>query len=566
MQNGKKIIILFTIALLTIPALGIWLQRDNAKQIHRPFSVSIATDDGIELIRCWEKDPDSYFVFLPSYTDLSQAFLQIDPDYSVLVEGFALSDGMTCQDFPLYTPLEMTYSTRHITYRSSLIFVQSANMPALYIDVASGSMEYIQEKKGNTEEGTLRLYTADGIADYSGNLYAIKGRGNSSWLVDKKPYSLTLDEDADLLGMGKASKWVLLNNAYDKTHLHNKIVYDFAQAWNMTYSPSCQWVDLYLNGEYNGLYLLSEKNEVHPQRVALTDAGGFLVSQEWKQNLLSKKAPYIETKAGITLRVFNSSLNTQELTDIWQSVENAILAEDGTDPLTGKQWTELIDLDSWVKAYLIGELFGNIDTGFSSEYYYFDASDPSRKIYAGPVWDYDETMGKFPVNSIAHRPYTLTDVNMPWPTALYQKPEFYSRLTELYQTEALPLMEELQAEKLSRYRAQIAQAAQMDQLRWSAADPIESADEIAPYLSGRIAFLNSLWIAGETYCYVLADRGTSYHSILHAVKPGECITSLFRYNENPDDFYWVNAETGEVFDVSSPIYTDMVISRRSRQP
>lgn len=566
MQNGKKIIILFTIALLTIPALGIWLQRDNAKQIHRPFSVSIPTDDGIELIRCWEKDPDTYFVFLPSYTDLSQAFLQIDPDYSVLVEGSALSDGMTCQDFPLYTPLEMTYSTRHITYRSSLIFVQSANIPALYIDVASGSMEYIQEKKGNTEEGTLRLYTADGIADYSGNLYAIKGRGNSSWLVDKKPYSLTLDEDADLLGMGKASKWVLLNNAYDKTHLHNKIVYDFAQAWNMTYSPSCQWVDLYLNGEYNGLYLLSEKNEVHPQRVALTDAGGFLVSQEWKQNLLSKKVPYIETKAGITLRVFNSSLNTQELTDIWQSVENAILAEDGTDPLTGKQWTELIDLDSWVKAYLIGELFGNIDTGFSSEYYYFDASDPSRKIYAGPVWDYDETMGKFPVNSIAHRPYTLTDVNMPWPTALYQKPEFYSRLTELYQTEALPLMEELQAEKLSRYRAQIAQAAQMDQLRWSAADPIESADEIAPYLSGRIAFLNSLWIAGETYCYVLADRGTSYHSILHAVKPGECITSLFRYNENPDDFYWVNAETGEVFDVSSPIYTDMVISRRSRQP
>ena len=141
MQNGKKIIILFTIALLTIPALGIWLQRDNAKQIHRPFSVSIPTDDGIELIHCWEKDPDTYFVFLPSYTDLSQAFLQIDPDYSVLVEGSALSDGMTCQDFPLYTPLEMTYSTRHITYRSSLIFVQSANMPALYIDVASGSME-----------------------------------------------------------------------------------------------------------------------------------------------------------------------------------------------------------------------------------------------------------------------------------------------------------------------------------------------------------------------------------------------------------------------------------------
>ena len=266
------------------------------------------------------------------------------------------------------------------------------------------------------------------------------------------------------------------------------------------------------------------------------------------------------------MRIFSSSLNSLELTNKWQSVENAILAEDGTDPVTGKKWMELIDLDSWVKAYLIGELFGNIDTGFSSEYYYFDASDPSGKIYAGPVWDYDETMGKFPVNSIAHRPYTLTDVNMPWPTALYQKPEFYSRLTELYQTEALPLMEELQAEKLSRYRAQIAQAAQMDQLRWSAADPIESAEEIAMYLSGKIEFLNSLWIEGETYCYVLADRSTSFHTVLLAAKPGECIANLFLDDEDPNDFYWVNAETGEVFDVSSPIYTDMVISRRSRQP
>lgn len=566
MQNRKKSLILFTILLLAIPALGIWLQNEDTEQKHSPFSVSIPSGNGIEQIRCWEKDPESYYVFLPSYADLSQAFLQIDPEYSVLVDGSALSDGMTCQDFPLNTPLEMTCSASHITYRSSLIFVQSANIPTLYIDVTSGSMEYIQRKRGNAEEGTLRLYTADNALDYSGYLSTIKGRGNSSWTIDKKPYSLTLAEEADLLGMGQASKWVLLSNAYDKTHLHNKIVYDFAQAWNMAYSPSCQWVDLYLNGEYNGLYLLSEKNEVHPQRVALTDAGGFLVSQEWKQNLMSKKVPYIETKAGIALRVFNSSVNTQELTGIWQSVENAILAEDGTDPVTGKHWTELIDLDSWVKVYLINELFGNIDTGFSSEYYYYDASDPSGKIYAGPVWDYDETMGKFPVNSIAHRPYTLIDASMPWPIALYQKPEFYSRLTELYQTEALPLIKDLQAEKLGCYRALINQAAQMDQLRWSAADPIESADEIAPYLSDRIAFLNSLWIEGETYCYVLADRGASYHSILHAVKPGECITNLFRYNENPDDFYWVNAETGEVFDDSSPIYTDMVISRRSRQP
>ena len=118
---------------------------------------------------------------------------------------------------------------------------------------------------------------------------AIRGRGNATWLWEKKPYSLTLSKSADLLGMGAAKEWILLTNAPDPTHLRNKIAYDLAAEVGLLYSPESNWVDLYLNGEYTGLYLLTERNEIHPQRIPAGN-GTFLVSMELESRLKSEKA------------------------------------------------------------------------------------------------------------------------------------------------------------------------------------------------------------------------------------------------------------------------------------
>ena len=67
--------------------------------------------------------------------------------------------------------------------------------------------------------------------------------------------------------MGAAKKWILLANAFDASNINNKMAYDFAAKAGCAYTPECRWVDLYLNGAYTGLYLLSERNEVDSQRV-----------------------------------------------------------------------------------------------------------------------------------------------------------------------------------------------------------------------------------------------------------------------------------------------------------
>lgn len=96
-------------------------------------------------------------------------------------------------------------------------------MAAIYLDVASGSMDYIHEDLDHSESGRIRVYKADGSLGYSGRVKSIGGRGQSTWAAAKKPYSMTLSDRADLLGMGKAKKWILLANAYDSSHLRNKI-------------------------------------------------------------------------------------------------------------------------------------------------------------------------------------------------------------------------------------------------------------------------------------------------------------------------------------------------------
>ena len=117
-----------------------------------------------------------------------------------------------------------------------MTFLRSAKMPTMYINTESGNMDYIHSKKDNKEAGTVNLYSTSGEADFSGELESVKGRGNFTWTdYDKKPYSIKLKEEADLLEMGKAQNWILLANAADISNLRNKIVYDFAEESGMGY-------------------------------------------------------------------------------------------------------------------------------------------------------------------------------------------------------------------------------------------------------------------------------------------------------------------------------------------
>ena len=280
-MKGKNWIILCFSALLVLLSGFGCLMEQNGKGEYS-ISLEVISEGGTEKIEIWEGPGEMYYLFLPGYADLSQVKIRCNAWGTILLDYKPVKDGMDCGDFPLNEPMELIYDSPFGYQWNQLTIMQSGNVPTLYVDVRSGNMDHIHAQKGNQESGTMRLYTAEGQLDAAAMVDSLQGRGNSTWQpwLDKKPYSLRLGGDTDLLGMGAASRWVLLANAFDLSNLKNKIAYDLAEDAAMEYSPSSQWVDLYLNGIYSGLYLLSERNEIHPNRVDVPEASSFLVSWE----------------------------------------------------------------------------------------------------------------------------------------------------------------------------------------------------------------------------------------------------------------------------------------------
>lgn len=563
----KALVYLFTVMFVAVAILCGW--GAGAWDGSVGVTAVIPSAQGEEEILCWESSEGEYYLFLPGYARLSQVQLRTNtPRTPVYIGSRQITDGMTCEGLQWNVPLDLVYEDKGEQHHFTLRLMQSANVAAMYIDVASGSMEHIHESKGNEEPGTMRLYTAEGQLEYSGNFDSLKGRGNDSWSKDKKPYSLKLSSEADLLGLGTAQRWVLFSNFSDPTHLRNKIVYDLADTLKMAYTPGCQWTELYLNGEYVGLYLLSERNEVHPQRVDVAQENSFLVSMEPEGRLAAQNYPYAVTGSNIAFRIRSSGFSEETVADILQTVDNAIHAQDGIDPVTGKHWRELIDVDSWARKYLIEEVFANLDANAASQFYYYVGDGEEGTLYAGPVWDYDLSMGSHMVWQtqatdalFAASPHIWSKEDHPWLAAMSRQAEFHDRVLVLYQQEFRPQLQSLVQTGIEAYAGDIRQAAAMNQIRCSSEDFSEHVQRVQDYMTQRLAFLDSYWMEEEAYHLVTINICTGANIGCYAVRPGG---TLEQFPEDwvtwqGDHYDWYTVGTEELFDITRPVYEDLDI-------
>lgn len=212
----------------------------------------------------------------------------------------------------------------------------------------------------------------------------VKGRGNSTWRQNKKPFQLKFDEKTELLGMGKGKKWVLLANYLDETELRNATAFEIGKMLEMEFTPTGEFVELYVNDEYEGLYYLTRKTEISGNGVDLKTPDGILVELD---NVYGKYEGCYYTDAedcltigdvvdeeseGVVMEEFASDFNRMEL-----ALENG-------DYFT---FTELADVESFAKYFLLSEFTLNIDSYLTSAYFYRD----DGKIHAGPGWDFDMT-------------------------------------------------------------------------------------------------------------------------------------------------------------------------------
>ena len=224
-------------------------------------------------------------------------------------------------------------------------------------------------------------------------------RGNASTQFPKKPYRIKFESKQQPLDApAKAKKWTLINNYGDKTLMRNLLAFHISQQMQMPYTPYGRAVDVMLNGEYKGCYQLCDQIEVNKNRVNIdemedTDISGI--------NLTGGYLWEIDAYAYEEKSWFNSNHNipvtikspdeddiTQEQTNylvqFFNAMEADVYGSHFTHPENG--WRRLLDAETFLKHFLIGELSGNTDTYWSVYQYKKRGED---KIYTGPVWDFD---------------------------------------------------------------------------------------------------------------------------------------------------------------------------------
>ena len=159
---------------------------------------------------------------------------------------------------------------------SSVQIMMAAELPTIYLNSSNREEEgrdFVETAKTNITTGTMKMVSNEGNIVYDGDLTQIKARGNSTFLhAKKKSCQIKLDKKSDLLEKGeKVKTWVLLAGYYDATKIHDKTMKDLAASLDMPYVASCNWVNLYYDGDYRGVYLLGEKNQVNKTSVNIAD-------------------------------------------------------------------------------------------------------------------------------------------------------------------------------------------------------------------------------------------------------------------------------------------------------
>lgn len=273
-------------------------------------------------------------------------------------------------------------------------YVRLTNLPHVYINTFNNrritSKDYYIYCTLVYVDESDHVFTYDSVE--------IRGRGNSTWGLSKKPYKIKFYSKEKFLGKGyaNAKKWTLLANAGDKTLIRNAITSEMGDWLGMKNSPARKFVDLTLNGEFLGNYQISDQVEVKAHRVKITEqdypltdesdiTGGYLLEVDgfhdgnwfYSSHNLGIRIHYPEEEEIVTSQ-------NNYIKNYINEFERVLFSDNFADPVDG--YRQYVDSASLFNLYIATEVSANID-GFYSMYFYKDQQDPL--IYFGPLWDYD---------------------------------------------------------------------------------------------------------------------------------------------------------------------------------
>ncbi|MBR6123025.1 CotH kinase family protein [Candidatus Saccharibacteria bacterium] len=224
----------------------------------------------------------------------------------------------------------------------------------------------------------------------------IRGRGNSSWTdMPKKSYKIEFIDKQPILGMPKDRDWALIANYADKTLMKNYLAYHLSVKFNAYYAPRCEFIELFLNRQYIGVYLLTETIKISKDRINMKTKDHTLLNLTKKiRNDEQMLKSYIISNDSIG-KVFHihypknaSNQAIQTLDDYIHSFETFLKNIQNYEDNYITKW---IDINKFVKHYWVQEFAKNPDACYFSSVYFSWEKDNVLKM--GPVWDFDIAFG-----------------------------------------------------------------------------------------------------------------------------------------------------------------------------
>lgn len=523
-------ILCFFLSKILYQTVFVWFVQDAS--LGMAAIAEIQTKDSLITINAFGADSENYYLFLPSYAKGKLLVVNRDSLFFIGV----VESGMSVA----------------IDAEHTLTILTGSEMPSVFLTLKN-DFSYISSNQSHSDSGRAVIVDVNGENMYVGSLEKIKGRGNTSWEQEKKPFNITLESAASLTGTGALTSEFSLVTSRDLSFLKNRISNEMAKMMEAPYMEGMH-VNLYINDSYEGIYELyqrikpdylgvwdleSETELINCNQASIGQYTTGVALDDWNQSITGKWWSYEKNPDNITggyiLEMDYASRYTDEpsgfildsgayvvskspshlseaqygyISSYIQKCENAMVSSVGKED--AEELLEYIDISSFVAKYLIEEVSKNIEASSTSQYFYKAKDDV---LYAGPVWDYDSAYGADGIhegiNYLDPEGFSARDIpgTLVWWQLLYYNNAVYNDIAATYEEVLYPYLSWLTQSELSLWDEELSESAVMDYIRWKRCDSSDlseirncyhaQAAMVSDFLSARKEFLYQEWAEGR---------------------------------------------------------------------
>jgi hypothetical protein len=417
-------------------------------------------------INCEITDTGFIYAYIPSDTDITNLVASYDCTMpTVKVLGKEQQSGVTKNDFTNGHIYNVSDDTQERNFTVLLYKLTDTKMPNVFVEFSNDVSENDKHEVifGSNKEFTVPCYFTVRLGKNSDILGAekdvfntldkslgtIKLRGNSTLHQPKKSWKVKLDAKTAVLDMPKSKHWILLASYDDKSMLRQHIGYELARnAFNSCgYSaPRARYCNLFMNGKYNGVYLLMEQLKLDNGNRVNADSiekfysadktnltGGYLLELDSRQaNYAGDEPAEVVFTAGGYWFAFkdpDEDFINQDMKDYMAGYLNEFIATLKANPASG-DYRQYIDVDSFVDWYLAMEIMKNLDAAGNTSVYCYKVHD--GKLYMGPAWDFDISSGNVNYSDSCMVTSGWHIKGSFWYRDLFKDPYFVEKVKERY--------------------------------------------------------------------------------------------------------------------------------------